>query len=252
MKMKNLCANTGRMKKAGPTLTPDGKTLVGGKCDCGKACGNRDDGGKFCRCSHHAGEYREIAELRGELRTEQLRQDMESLLTGPDRSELRNFAHSLTKNLTEAEELTQATCVKAFRYASVYDARRPLVGWLKAILRNAFYDGVRHSRLTLSLDVEADEGFTLGDMLAAPDVPADARIERAGATQALLQAMAELPKAVRRLVSLCDMEGMSYEAAASRLNVPLGTVRSRLARGRRLLREAFVRLNDSVNRWGNV
>jgi RNA polymerase sigma-70 factor (ECF subfamily) len=84
-------------------------------------------------------------------------------------------------------------------------------------------------------------------LLAAPDVPVEVRMERERETAALLRAMAELPKAVRRPVSLCDLEGLTYEAAAVRLGVPMGTVRSRLARGRRLLRENVCRLTDSVN-----
>lgn len=250
--MKNL-RNAGRMKKAGPTLTPDGKTLVGGKCGCGKACRNRDGGGGFCRCSHHAGQYREIADLLGELRSEQLRRDLGSLLTGPDRSQLTDFAFSLAKNLPEAEELVQAACFRAFRYASIYDARRSLIGWLKAILHNAFCDGRRQARQTVSLDVESDMGggFTLGDALAAPELPADVCLEREGRTAVLLQAIAELPASARRVVSLCDIEGMTYEAAAVRLRLPLGTVRSRLSRGHRVLRENVARLTDSVN-WRNV
>jgi RNA polymerase sigma-70 factor (ECF subfamily) len=246
MKMKTY-ANTGRMKKAGPTLTPDGKTLVGGKCECGKACGNRDDGGKFCRCSHHAGEYREIAELRGELRAEQLRRDLDSLLAGPERSELEAYGLTLARNLPEAEELVQAACFKALRCAAIYDPRRPLMAWLKTILRNAFCDGRRQSRLTVSLDVEAEDGgdCTFGDLLAAPDLPADVRMEREGETAVLWRAISELPAPVRQIVALRDIEGLTYEAAASRLRLPLGTVRSRLSRGHRVLRENVQRLTVS-------
>ena len=246
--MKNF-ENTGRMKKAGPTLTPDGKTLVGGKCPCGKACRNRDDGGGFCRCSHHEAEYRRIAELLGEVRTEQLRRDMDSLLTGPGRGKLTNFALSLTKNLAEAEELVQAACVKALHYGAGYDSRRSLSGWLMTILRNDLYDGRRHSRLNVSLDHEgdADDGFSLGDTLVGPDLPIEFRMEREGETAALWQAVSEIPKPARHIVSLCHVEGMTYEDAAARLRIPLGTVRSRLSRGHRVLRERFHSLTNSVN-----
>ncbi len=239
--------NTGRMKKAGPTLTPDGKTLLRGKCPCGKSCGNRGDGGGFCRCAHHADEYREIADLLGELRTEELRRDMDSLLIGPGRSELTAFALGLTKNLPEAEELVQAACCRAFQYAAVYDSRRPLLRWLRTILRNLFLDGKRHSRLCVSLEMETGGGFTLLDSLADPDVPIEVRMERAGGEAVLYRAMAGLPREVRRSVSLRDLEGMSYEAVAARLGVPLGTVRSRICRGRRLLRERVDLLVNSVN-----
>jgi RNA polymerase sigma-70 factor (ECF subfamily) len=180
---------------------------------------------------------------------EQLRRDMESLLSGPESLELANFAFSLAKNGPEAEELVQAACFKALKYAASYDARRSLIAWLKVILRNAFCDGRRRARLTVSLDEEAHTsgGVTLGDCLAAAELPADVRMEREGGTAVLLQAVAELPSPVRRVVSLCDIQGLTYEAAAARLRLPLGTVRSRLSRGHRALRENALRLTDAVN-----
>ena len=228
---------TGRVKKAGPTLTPDGKTLLRVKCSCGKSCGNHDEGQAFCRCSHHAEEYREIAELNGELRTERLRQDLASILAGPDLSELRGFGFRLTMNWPDAEELVQIACFKALRSAATYDPNRSLAGWLKSILRNAFYDRYRHSRLSVSLTLPSGEGQTLGDSFVDASGPLEAHLERAGSMAALFQAIDELPKVVRRIVRLCDLEGMTYEAAASRLRVPIGTVRSRLWRGHKVLRE---------------
>jgi RNA polymerase sigma-70 factor (ECF subfamily) len=180
---------------------------------------------------------------------EQLRRDMNSLLSGPESLELANFAFSLAKNRPEAEELVQAACVKAFRYAASYDSRRPLMGWLKIILRNGFCDARRHARLTVSLDDEAHTsgGVTLGDCLAASELPADVRLEREGRTAVLLRAIADLPVPARKVVSLCDVEGLTYEAAAVRLRLPVGTVRSRLSRGHQVLRENVLRLTDSGN-----
>jgi RNA polymerase sigma factor (sigma-70 family) len=238
MKMKTY-EKTGRAKKAGPTLTPDGKTLLRGTCSCAKSCGNQDDGRAFCRCSHHADEYREIAALDGELRTERLRQHLKSILTGPELSELRGFGFRLTANWPEAEELVQVACFKALRSAAIYDQRRALLGWLKAILRNAFYDETRHARLgvSLTLPVCGDGDFTLGDTLEGLDVPVEERLEREGGTAALLEAIADLPRPSRRAVTLCDLEGMTYEDAASRLGIAVGTVRSRVSRARQVLRE---------------
>jgi RNA polymerase sigma-70 factor (ECF subfamily) len=183
-----------------------------------------------------------------EATTEQLRRDMNTLLSGPESLELANFAFSLAKNGPEAEELVQAACVKAFRYAASYDPKRPLIAWLKTILRNSFCDGRRQARLTVSLDDDAHTsgGVTLGDCLAASELPADVRLERERGTAVLLRAVAELPIPAREVVSLCDVEGLTYEAAAVRLRLPLGTVRSRLSRGHRVLRENVLRLTDSV------
>ena len=235
--------NTGRMKKAGPTLTPDGKTLVGGKCLCGDSCRNQDDGRAFCRCSHHAAEYREIGELRADLRTEQLRQHMASLLAGPDRFELTGVGLKLTQNMPEAEELVQAACVKALQHADIYDPCRSLMAWLKTILRNAFYDSMRHARnyVSLELPIHTDGDVTIGDSLPESGVPIEVRLEQEEAATALLQAIAELPKAVQRAVSLCDLEGLTYEAAADQLGVPMGSIRSRISRGRQALREKIQR-----------
>jgi len=230
-------AITGRMKKAGPTLTPDGKTLVGGKCGCGTACGNRDDGGGFCRCSHHEGEYQEIAELLGQVRTEHLRRHMDSLLTGPECIELRGFGYSLTEDWGEAEELVQVACFKALRSAATYDPSRSLLAWLKSILRNAFFDRVRNSRLTVSLTHPVGGGLTVGDSFVDSVVSVEVRMEQERGTAALLKAIADLPTALRCIVTLCDLEGMTYEGAATRLRIPLGTVRSRLSRCRLVLRE---------------
>ena len=58
-----------------------------------------------------------------------------------------------------------------------------------------------------------------------------------------MQAVAELPKETRRVVTLCDLEGLTYEAAAAQLGIPLGTVRSRLSRGRQVLREKVGQLD---------
>jgi RNA polymerase sigma-70 factor (ECF subfamily) len=244
MKMKNLRENTGRMKKAGPTLTPDGKTLLGGKCLCGDSCRNQDDGRAFCRCSHHAAEYREIGELRADYRAEQLRRHMASLLAGPARSELTGVGFNLTRNMGEAEELVQATCSKAFQYAAIYDPRRPLMGWLKTILRNAFIDGKRYARNFVSLEIPNHVGgdVTIGESLADSGVPIEVRMEQEEEAAVLWRAIAELPEAVQRAVSLCDLEGMTYEAAAAQLGVPMGSIRSRISRGRQALREKIQHL----------
>ena len=70
-------------------------------------------------------------------------------------------------------------------------------------------------------------------------------MEREGETAVLLQAISELPAPVRQIVALRDIEGLTYEAAAARLRLPLGTVRSRLSRGHRVLRETVQRLTVS-------
>jgi RNA polymerase sigma-70 factor (ECF subfamily) len=131
------------------------------------------------------------------------------------------------------------------QYAASYDPSRPLMGWVKTILRNALYDSRRHDRLIVSLDLPSDvgDGLTLADSLADSADPVEVRMEQEGGNAALLQAVAELPKETRSVVTLCDLEGLTYEAAAAQLGIPLGTVRSRLSRGRQVLREKVGQLD---------
>jgi RNA polymerase sigma-70 factor (ECF subfamily) len=111
------------------------------------------------------------------------------------------------------------------------------MAWLKTILRNAFYDEIRRARPYVSLTFRADDGFAIGDSFADSGAPVEVRMEQERGTAALLQAIAELPRPARRVVTLCDLEGMSYEDAAARLGVAVGTVRSRVSRARQVLRE---------------
>lgn len=139
-----------------------------------------------------------------------------------------NYARWLTRNEAEAEDVVQDACVRALRYLASLrgdDAR----GWFFAIVRNAWYR--RASRRAGATDGAApeqdeptDEALDPEEMLLQQHTVARVRA-----------ALAELPVDFREVVVLREIEGLSYREIAAVVRVPIGTVMSRLARGRERL-----------------
>jgi len=146
---------------------------------------------------------------------------------------LYNFARWLTHDQTEAEDVVQETFAKALRGFDSFAPGTDFRAWMFRILRNTFLTSRTglQARLTVPIDLEdeASSGITW-------DTPETLAI--ASATRDALQtALAELPIAYREVVLLCDVEEMKYQEIAEVLSLPIGTVMSRLARGRKLLRQ---------------
>ena len=166
--------------------------------------------------------------------------DFESL-TLPHLQSVARFALSLTRNRANADDLVQETYLKALRGWKTFrpgsDPRR----WLFAICRNTF---LRYRRDRDEL-VESDDG----DLDAMPAVLGHVRAVHEGLGEvfdlidvqpAIMKAIDELPEPHHTILVLVDLEGCSYEEAAAILDVPLGTVRSRLYRARRMIQEALL------------
>ncbi|MBO0820497.1 MAG: RNA polymerase sigma factor SigE [Nocardiopsaceae bacterium] len=144
------------------------------------------------------------------------------------------LAYRLTGNQHDAEDLTQEVFVRVFRSLSSYTPGT-FEGWLHRITTNLFLDGARRKQRIRFEGLGDDVAQRLpGSELS----PAQAWDERHfdGDVQA---ALAALPPDYRAAVVLCDIEGFSYEEIAATLGVKLGTVRSRIHRGRAQLREAL-------------
>ena len=148
------------------------------------------------------------------------------------------FALSLTRNEADAEDITQETFLRAYRSWHTFqlgsDARR----WLFTICRNVFLRSRERERHR----VEVDDGDV--EAVAAAQAQsgarrdgADALLARVDLAPAIDRALGELPEPFRSAVVLVDVEDQSYEAASEILGIPIGTVRSRLFRGRRLLQD---------------
>ena len=148
---------------------------------------------------------------------------------------LFNFARWLTHDQTEAEDLVQETFAKALRGFDSFSIGTDFRAWMFRILRNTFLTSRTglQARLTVPLDVEDEAPVAV--TWETPESLALASASR----EALQAALEELPIAYREVVLLCDVEEMKYKDIAEVLSVPIGTVMSRLARGRKLLRQAL-------------
>jgi len=145
------------------------------------------------------------------------------------------MARRLTRNAAEADDLVQETYLKAFRHEAQFEPGTNLRAWLFTILMNTW----RNQRRDRSRDPleSADE---VADASEAPaDGSPDARLLGAVLAPAVKAALDGLPDAFREAVWLRDVEEFSYAEIAAMAGVPLGTVMSRISRGRRLLYEAL-------------
>jgi RNA polymerase sigma factor (sigma-70 family) len=144
------------------------------------------------------------------------------------------LAYRLTGNTHDAEDLTQEVFVRVFRSLATYSPGT-FEGWLHRITTNLFLDMARR-RQRIRFEGLGEE--TTARLSGAEPTPAQVFDDRHldGDVQAALKA---LPPEYRAAVILCDIEGLSYEEIADTLGIKLGTVRSRIHRGRAQLREAL-------------
>ncbi|WP_082468974.1 RNA polymerase sigma factor SigE [Sciscionella sediminilitoris] len=140
------------------------------------------------------------------------------------------LAYRLSGNQHDAEDLTQETFIRVFRSLSSYKPGT-FEGWLHRITTNLFLDMARRrSRLRM-------EGLPEDtDRLAGDEPTPEQAFSAAHLDPDLQAALDELPPEFRAAVVLCDVEGLSYEEIGATLGVKLGTVRSRIHRGRQALR----------------
>ncbi|WP_051208475.1 RNA polymerase sigma factor SigE [Propionicicella superfundia] len=142
------------------------------------------------------------------------------------------LAYRLTGNRFDAEDLTQEVFIKAYRSINQFQPGT-LSGWLHRITTNLFLDGAR-KRARVRVD-NLSEQNQVADTVATPDeIVHDADLDHD-----IAAALGHLNPQVRAAVVLCDIEGLSYEEVAAVLDVKIGTVRSRIHRGRSQLREAL-------------
>jgi len=141
---------------------------------------------------------------------------------------LRAFALSLTQSAQHSDDLVQDTLVKALSNLDKFEMGTNLRAWLFTILRNSFYNEVRHKKYhqTVTLD-EIDPGAI--DLRATQ--------EKYIEFQDVLKGLSRLVPEQREAIILIAAEGLSYEEAAAICNCPVGTVKSRLSRARRRLED---------------
>jgi RNA polymerase sigma-70 factor (ECF subfamily) len=150
----------------------------------------------------------------------------------PEMPFLARVSRSMSHSQAEAEDLAQETLVKAFRAMDSFDGKHPRA-WLARIARNTAINRDQRNREFLL----PDEG-TVEPEPDDSDNPEDAVLSGI-VDEELLRALDELPPSFRVVVQLVDVEEMSYKDAADALDIPLGTVMSRLHRARERLRRSL-------------
>ncbi len=160
-----------------------------------------------------------------------------------------NVAFRMAGNHADAEDLTQEAFIRAFRFFGQYRRELPFESWLYKIMSNVFIDRLRRKPKvkirSIDQPVTTEDGeaqFDVADTSAGPEDQVLSR-EMDGRIQAALNT---LPEAFRLTVIYADIEGLSYEEIADATRTNIGTVRSRLHRGRRLLRSKLKGYADQM------
>ncbi len=144
------------------------------------------------------------------------------------------LAYRLTGNVHDAEDLTQDVFVRVFRSLHTYQPGT-FEGWLHRITTNVFLDKMRRKQ-RIRFDALSEESAA---RLPSRDRSPEQTFEETHLDDDVQRALAALSPDFRAAVVLCDIEGLSYEEVAATLGIKLGTVRSRIHRGRAQLREAL-------------
>lgn len=160
----------------------------------------------------------------------------------PHLDAMYNFALRLTSDPSDAEDLVQDTIVKAFRFFDSYEKGTNAKAWLFRILKNSYINNYRKQSKKPS-QVDYDEVATFYETIRAERTDTsdlEDKMFRELIDDDISNALDELPEDFRTVVLLCDVEGFTYEEISNMLDVPIGTIRSRLHRGRNLLKSQLM------------
>lgn len=161
---------------------------------------------------------------------------------------LYNFAYRLTLDEDDANDLVQETYLKAYRFFSSYEQGTNAKAWLFRILKNSFINDFRKkSKEPAKVDYQEVETYYNSEDVDE-SITVDLRVE---ALQDMIgdevaNALNALAVDFRTIIILCDLEGFTYEEMAKILDIPIGTVRSRLHRARNLLKDKLKKYANSM------
>ncbi|MCC7229868.1 MAG: sigma-70 family RNA polymerase sigma factor [Fimbriimonadaceae bacterium] len=173
------------------------------------------------------------------------RVDQSALFEGLMRKSHRqaySLAYRLTGNAVEAEDLVQESFVRAFRFFAKYDPSMPFSSWLYRIMTNAHIDSVRRKGKlrTMSLEQGGTDGNTTWEVPDLESSP-DRQMLHESLDEPVQKALSSMTPEFRMAVLLADVEGMAYEEIAEVMRTSVGTVRSRIHRGRKQIRKHLMK-----------
>jgi RNA polymerase sigma-70 factor (ECF subfamily) len=160
----------------------------------------------------------------------------------PHLAAITRLARALVTQESDADDLVQETFLRAYRYWQSFQDGSDCLRWLSAICRNVARDHHRRGADNIvPLELVADPWIDARPHASARDAGLAEMYDQLDLGPAIRRAIDALPQSFREVVTLCDVEGLSYEETALNLNVPVGTVRSRLYRARRRLQESLTK-----------
>jgi RNA polymerase sigma-70 factor (ECF subfamily) len=154
---------------------------------------------------------------------------------------LYNFAHWLTQDREEAEDLVQETYAKALKGFRSFQPGTNFRAWIYQILRNTFLTSRTGLKSTATVPLESESDPQI--LPATNDTPESVLLQRSD-QQLVQDALGRLPVPYREVLLLCEFEEMSYQEISATLAIPMGTVMSRLSRARRALRDTVQELRE--------
>lgn len=162
---------------------------------------------------------------------------------------LYNFAYHLTYNEEDSNDLVQETYLKAYRFIDSYEQGTNAKAWLFKILKNAFINEYRKkSKQPVKVDYEDIVTYQDSEDLGGTVGKVDLRQEifQGMIGDEVTRAINSLPVDFRTVILLCDIEGFTYEEIAKIIDIPIGTVRSRLHRAREMMKAMLMKYAKSM------
>lgn len=166
----------------------------------------------------------------------------------PHIKSLYHFAYRLTNDEDDANDLVQDTYLKAYRFLKSYEKGSNAKAWLFRILKNSFINLYRRSsKEPNKMDYDEAEAFlNTGKSSHMDTIDMREKVYNNTVGDEVSRALNALPMDFRTVIVLCDIEEFSYEEIAQIIDIPIGTVRSRLHRARQLLREMLLSYATSM------
>jgi RNA polymerase sigma factor (sigma-70 family) len=190
-----------------------------------------------------------MEEVIREQYSEQQKQSIFNQEFMPHINSMYNFAYRLTLDPDDSKDLLQDTYLKAFRFIDSFQQGTNAKAWLFRILKNSFINDYRKkSKEPSKVDYQEVESYYNSedvDRQITPDLRVEALQDMIG--DEISVALNSLDVDFRTVIILCDLEGFKYEEMAKILDIPIGTVRSRLHRARNLLKE---KLSEYARKMG--